>query len=207
MVIRNICDNCKGKSCCNRYLKLQSVYDEYSHLTNIIVDIECNLYRYNTHTCTAYGSLNNDIMFETDKFTQCNICLYKSVCKYDPDLIMRSSNEVLDRFKEIVDVKIACSNFHPNTPVEHNNNKYDNITKEAFCELLDLRQVSIHNDDDLIASTGKTCIDIFLPKDIPIDINTKNKHNKSQELIIIKIPKNIKKKLSLKKEKKIKKRK
>ena len=180
MVIRDFCKECKGKDCCDRILKVQCLNDEYKDITNIILDIYCDLYRFGAINCTAYGSLRSEIIFEKEEFTQCQFCLYRPVCKYDPEVIMKEANNIINKMKDIVDCKIACASFHPNQQSTEKAESYntDDIVN-TFCELLDLKKISIP------ISTGNN-IGIFIHKDAPVDIlNIKNKHNKTRDLVVI----------------------
>lgn len=166
MVIQAFCNECKGEPCCNRTLELHSIQDEYSHLTNVLVRVNCELFIYNTRCNTAYGTLNPDIRFEKNKFTQCDFCLYKSVCKYDPEVVAKGANEVLDRLKEKLDVKIACTNFHPNQQQIEETEAYGiDDAINTFCELLDLEH---YRFPDTFNTTGKDFIDFFYTKGLHI---------------------------------------
>ena len=190
MVIQAFCNECKGEPCCNRTLELHSIQDEYSHLTNILVRINCELFIHKAYFNTAYGgTLNHDIRFEKDKFTQCDCCLYKSVCKYDPEVVTKGANEVLDRLKEKLDVKVACVNFHPDQQQTEETEAYSiEDTIDTFCELLNLKKIN------LSTFTGKE-ISVFVSEDIPVDIvKTNDKHNKSKDLIVMGLDKNNKEK-------------
>ena len=185
MVIRDFCNECKGKNCCDRILKLQSLNDEYKHITNIILDINCELYRFGAINCTAYGTMRQEIRFEKGEFTQCKYCLYKSVCKHDPELVTKEANDILNQMKNITDCKIACASFYPEQQDDINTKKYycyaEDEVEGSFCDLLNLKKINIS------ALYDSKEVNIFIPKDISVDIvPVKDSHNKSGNLAVIK---------------------